>query len=311
MTSSGPQLSLVNELADALLRAPAADRARAATEVLARAGIRVGVVDGRLVLPSGLESELATALRNVFALGAETGTEVDATLGQFEEQLVQSGKMAAIGELARGVAHEINNPLFAILGLTEFLLRDAEAGTKAHTRLTLVHDTGLELKQIVRALLEFARESAEERRLVDLGETVGQTLELVRRTSSAKDVEIVERLPDVPAAAHGSPNQLKQILLNLLTNAAQALPGGGTVTVALARDERWATVTVTDTGPGIPEELRSRVFEPFFTTKGGTGLGLAVSRTIAEAHDGTLAVESPADGGAAFVLRLPLASEAA
>jgi signal transduction histidine kinase len=306
---SRPQLSVVNRFLVALLRAPASERPRAAAEALAAAGIAAGVVDGRLVFREPVDPELAASLANAFALGSAADTRTAAVPMPFADPFLQTAKLAAIGELARGVAHEINNPLFAILGLTEFLLREIEPGTKAHARLTLVHDTGLELKEIVRALLDFARESADAERLVDLGDTIAQILELVRRTSSAKDVELVERISE-QAAVRASANRLKQILLNLLTNAAQALPGGGTVTVGLVRDGHWAVVTVADTGPGLPDELEDRIFEPFFTTKGGTGLGLAVSRALAELQGGTLEIGS-GGAGATFVLRLPLAQEAA
>ena len=109
-----------------------------------------------------------------------------------QQQLVQSGKLAAIGELAAGVAHEINNPLFAILGLTEFLLKEAEPGSKALQRLELIQQTGLEIKEIVRALLDFARENAEERHVVPLEEVVQSTVDLVRRTNAHKGVELVD-----------------------------------------------------------------------------------------------------------------------
>jgi two-component system NtrC family sensor kinase len=239
----------------------------------------------------------------------DSAQPADATL---RAALVRTGKPAAIGQLTAGVAHEINNPLFAILGLVELLLTEVESGTKAHARLTLVHETALEIKETVRALVEFAREPAEGRQLVELGEVVAQTLHLVRRTTSAKDVEIVDRIGGEPAPVHATPNQLKQILVSLLTNAIQALPGGGTVTVALERDGDCAVVTVTDTGSGIAPEARQHVFEPFFTTrreKGAAGLGLAISRAIAEAHGGTLDLRSAPAAGATFALRLPLASE--
>ena len=114
----------------------------------------------------------------------------------FEQRLIQSGKLASIGELAAGVAHEINNPLFAILGLVEFLLMEAEPGTKARDRLEMIQGTALEIKEIVRALLDFARERSDELSLVSLNDVAAQTVELMRRTSSAKQVEIVERIGD-------------------------------------------------------------------------------------------------------------------
>jgi signal transduction histidine kinase len=221
-------------------------------------------------------------------------------------QLVQAGKLAALGELAGGVAHEINNPLFAILGLVEFLLREVEEGSKAHARLRLVQETGLEIKELVRALLAFAREPSGERGRVSLDEVVADALDLVRRTNAAKGVEVVERLLGEPVPVEASPNELKQVVLHLLANARQAMPDGGTVTVAVSRGPGHATVTVADSGPGVPEHLADWVFEPFATTRpDGTGLGLAISRAIARAHGGDLALETGGPG-ARLVLRLPL-----
>jgi signal transduction histidine kinase len=227
---------------------------------------------------------------------------------RIRQQLVQSGKLTAVGELAAGVAHEINNPLFAILGLTEFLVKEAEPGSKALERLELIQETGLEIKEIVRALLEFARENPEERHVVALEDVVRTTVDLVRRTNANKGVQIVERYDGSGALVHASPNQLKQVVLNLFANARQAMPGGGTVTVDVHGDGAWAVLLVADDGPGIPAELQGRIFEPFFTTKrttSGTGLGLSVGLGIAEEHGGSLTVRSAPGAGAAFRLRLP------
>src|SRR5581483_7012856 len=174
---------------------------------------------------------------------------------EFDRRLIQSGKLAAIGELASGVAHEINNPLFAILGLVEFLLRDVDEGTKAHERLLLIQQTGLEIKEIVKALLDFARERVDDHRPMYLREVVRETVELLRRTTSVKDVEIVEQYLGEPVPSVGSPNQIKQVMLNLLTNAQQAMPDGGTVTVTVDVDDAWVTATVSDTGPGIEPDV--------------------------------------------------------
>ena len=231
-----------------------------------------------------------------------------------QQQLVQSGKLAAIGELAAGVAHEINNPLFAILGLTEFLLKEAEPGSKALQRLELIQQTGLEIKEIVRALLDFARENAEERHVVPLEDVVQSTVDLVRRTNAHKGVELIDSYDASGAPVTASPNQLKQIFLNLIANARQAMPNGGTVRVDVRQDGDWVTATVSDDGPGIEAAVLERIFEPFFTTKratGGTGLGLSVSLGIAEAHGGSLTASSEPGRGATFTLRLPIATEEA
>ncbi|MDX6511844.1 MAG: two-component system, sporulation sensor kinase [Gaiellaceae bacterium] len=231
---------------------------------------------------------------------------------EFARQLAQSGKLAALGELAAGVAHEINNPLFAILGLVEFLVRDTEPGTKAYERLTLIQSTGNEIKEIVRALLDFAREPTDDFVEIFLRDIVHDSVDLLRRTTSAKSVEIVESYSGDPRPVLASPNQLKQIVLNLVTNAQQAMPDGGTMTIEVTSGPDMVTASFSDTGPGIDPEILTRVFEPFFTTKrnsGGTGLGLAVSHGIAEMHSGRLTVESTPGKGATFRLRLPVHRE--
>jgi two-component system, NtrC family, sensor kinase len=228
-----------------------------------------------------------------------------------DRQLVQSGRLAAIGELAAGVAHEINNPLFAILGLTEFLLEESAPGSQAHRRLLLIQESGLEIKEIVHALLDFARENAEERRVVPLEDVIRSTLDLVRRTNADKGIELVETYGS-GAEVHASPNQLKHAVLNLIANARQAMPDGGTVRVDVRRDGGSVVASVSDDGPGIAPEARDRIFEPFFTTKrltGGTGLGLSVSLGIAQSHGGTLTVTSEPGAGATFALSLPVAEE--
>ncbi len=228
---------------------------------------------------------------------------------RFEQQIVQSGKLAAIGELAAGVAHEINNPLFAILGLVEFLLKDAEPGTKARERLELIQQTGLEIKDVVRALLDFARERSDEFEVVALSDVLEQTVDLVQRTTLRKEIELVERYGDEPLYVYASAGQVKQIVLNLVTNAQQAMDDTGTITVELEREATFALVRVSDTGPGIAADVLDRIFDPFFTTKreiGGTGLGLSLSQSIAVGHGGTLVAASSVGGGAEFTLRLPL-----
>jgi PAS domain S-box-containing protein len=231
---------------------------------------------------------------------------------RMQQQLVQSGKLAAIGELAAGVAHEINNPLFAILGLTEFLLKEAEPGSKALQRLELIQQTGLEIKEIVRALLDFARENAEDRHVVPLEDVVQATVDLVRRTNAHKGVELVDVYDASGAPVSASPNQLKQIFLNLIANARQAMPNGGTVKVEVRQDGDWVIASVADDGPGIEPAILERIFEPFFTTKrqtGGTGLGLSVSLGIAEAHGGSLTASAEPGRGSTFTLRLPISAE--
>lgn len=216
-----------------------------------------------------------------------------------------------MGELVRGFAHEINNPLFGMLGLVELLLGEIEPGTKAHERLLLVQQSGLEIKRITHTLLGFAKADSDLRELVSLQEVAQETVELVRCTSAGKSVDLRENYCGDPLPVYGSPARLGQVFLSLLVNAQQAIPGGGAVTVQLERDGEWAVARVTDTGDGIEPDARVHMFDPFSTTKsGGTGLGLAASLEIARMHGGDLIALSSVAAGASFVLRLPIAETA-
>jgi signal transduction histidine kinase len=223
-----------------------------------------------------------------------------------DEQLVQIAKLAALGELVRGAAHEISNPLFGILGLVEFLLTEVEPGTKAHERARLIQDSGREIQAIVQALLGFARSQPEEDAVVSLQRPASTAAQLLRCTNSAKTIELRERYTREPVDVRGSAPRLAQLFLHLLLNAQQALGGGGTITIEVARESDWAVATVSDTGPGFPPGVLDRAFDPFFTTKTepvGPGLGLSAARQIASEHGGDL-VALPASG-TAVVLQLP------
>lgn len=321
------------EALDALERpAPSRRQLEDALEAMPVAAVLCVPGDGRVVHANrafvdltGLEPELVTGAAPPYPWAATDvswhpldGDDDPLLLGvfpipagppQFDPRLVQSGKLAAVGELAAGVAHEINNPLFAILGLTEFLLKEAAPGTQPYERLSLIQETGLEIKEIVRALLDFARENADVRHVIELEDVVRSTLDLVRRTNAHKGIELIDSYDAPGVEVHASANQLKQIVLNLIANARQAMPNGGTVRVSVRRERDQVLVVVADDGPGVSPDVLDRIFEPFFTTKrdtGGTGLGLSVGLGIAESHGGSLSVLSHPGAGATFTLRLPV-----
>jgi signal transduction histidine kinase len=290
-------LTLVNTVASLLLAEPGERGLAGALDALAAAGIPAELVDGRVVLDTSVDPELRSALESVFAL-ASARLEAD--------ELVATGRLTALGSLSTSVVHEINNPLFAILGLVEFLLRDAEPGSKAHGRLQLIQTTGLEIKEIVRALLDFARERPGDLETVQLDEAAASVAQIFRLVSAAKGVEVVEHLEDVSVL--GRRSELRQLLLSLLLNSKDALPDGGTITIEARRDGADVVLRVSDTGPGVPAELAEQAFEPFVTTRedaGALGLGLAAARLIARRHGGELTLEPSAEG-ATFVARLPL-----
>jgi len=242
--------------------------------------------------PARTDAEADEAREELLTLVRLT-TIAERSLREDERRLlVETGKHAAIGELAAGVAHEINNPLFAILGLTEFLLKEAKPGSKGRERLELIQETGLEIRDIVRALLDFARENGEERRVFALEEAVASTLELVRRTNADKGIELVASYDAGGTLVAGSPNQVKQIVLHLIASARQAVPGGGVIEVAVRREADGVTASVGHHGRPLVVET----------------VGLAVSRSLAETNGGSLTMSS-AGRETTWTLRLPAAGE--
>jgi len=225
---------------------------------------------------------------------------------QLQEQLQRTERLAAAGEMAAGVAHEVNNALVGILGQTE-LARNATDIDTLRTAVVHVETQGRRIAEIVRELLGFARPRVPERGPVDLRALVRDTLTLMAHDLGRNHVRSVSRvasdLPQVLADA----TQIQQVLVNLFTNAMQAMqPDGGTLTVRVQPATAAVCVEVEDTGRGIAPEDVPRVFDPFFSTKQeGTGLGLSVSYAIARAHDGDLTVRSTVGQGATFVLTLP------
>ena len=229
-----------------------------------------------------------------------------------ETQLIQSEKLAAVGQLVSGVAHELNNPLTSIAGLSEFLLEQKEISKKDRGHLKVIHEQAERAGRIVRNLLTFARKEPGERKPVDLNDVVQQTVQLMEYDLKLKDIEVHRDLRAALPPVLGDGHSLLQVVLNLLTNAAQALaenpPGRPrAITVSTWFDDQ-VHLRVADTGPGINDVVAQNVFTPFFTTKEpgkGTGLGLSITYTIVENHGGRITVERPSNGGAAFRVDLP------
>ncbi|HVM97737.1 MAG TPA: ATP-binding protein, partial [Candidatus Acidoferrales bacterium] len=229
---------------------------------------------------------------------------------QLQAQMARADRLAAAGELAAGVAHEVNNALVGILGQAELAHVSTDAG-RLQQALLHVETQGRRIANIVQDLLGFARPQTPEREIIDLTQLVRDTLALMAHDLGRYHVHtetiFAPRLPAVSADA----KQLQQVLVNLFTNAMQALqPDGGTLSVRLQRDGRCVRVDVHDNGPGVPADVLPRLFDPFFSTKKeGTGLGLSVSYAIVQAHGGDLTAQSSATIGTIFTLRLPVAEE--
>jgi len=228
-----------------------------------------------------------------------------------QSQVTQSEKLAAIGQLAGGVAHEVNNPLGGILAFAQLLKRQIPEGGAGREEVDEIERSALRCKRIVESLLRFSRLARpEERQPADLNAIVGETMVLVERQFAIVNVAIVAELgSDLPQVLCNA-NQIQQVLMNLLQNAFDAMPSGGSIRVATAAVPGSVVLTVADQGVGIHPEHLPRIFDPFFTTKAegkGTGLGLAVSSNIAHSHGGRLTVDTEPGKDTVFSLSLPVA----
>jgi signal transduction histidine kinase len=226
-----------------------------------------------------------------------------------QQQLVRATKLGAIGELAAAVAHEVNNPLTGILGFSELLLSELPEDDPRHQEASIIQTEAVRARGIIRSLLEFSRPRPPQRIPTDLNALARSTLELVSFTTSAAGISISDHYSELPSLEI-DPDALKQVLLNLLNNAVEAMPRGGALRLStLIADDRVGVV-VADSGIGMDARTRSRIFTPFFSTRagtgGGTGLGLPVSLQIVEGHGGSIEVQSEPGSGSAFTVWLPL-----
>lgn len=230
-----------------------------------------------------------------------------------EDRLVQAAKLAAVGEMAAGIAHELNNPLTTVTGFTELALEEIPEGSETHADLEMVLREALRARDVVRRLLDFARQSESTRARASLNNVIEEVVALSRHLIQTSRVELALHLEEELPWASVDTNQMKQVLLNLVHNALQAMPNGGEMEIrtetASLNERDWVIISVRDTGVGIPQLEQGRIFEPFYTTKGnqgGTGLGLAVTYGIVTDHGGHIDVESQPGSGSTFTVWLPV-----
>jgi PAS domain S-box-containing protein len=236
-----------------------------------------------------------------------------------ERQLINTEKLASLGTLAAGVAHEINNPLGVILGFSDYLIRKTPEGSQAYDDLKTIERQGMHCKQIVENLLRFARFGEGARNHADVNEGLREIIGMVAHTLEIGQIEIETVLADDIPDVTGDPRELQQVFLNLINNACAAMKGGGILTIRSHVDRRAEKVVVEieDTGHGIDPKHLDRIFEPFFTTKPegeGTGLGLSVTYGIISKYGGFIdcrstPLETAGPGGrhgTVFVIKLPV-----
>jgi two-component system NtrC family sensor kinase len=233
---------------------------------------------------------------------------------QLEEQLQVSDKMASIGVLAAGVAHEVNTPLTGISSFTQMLLEGADPDDPRTRLLEKIERQTFRAAKIVNGLLNLSRQGAQssgERVPVDVNAVVNDVLALLEHQLELGRIKVRRDLTSAPPVVVGTEHKLQQVFLNLFLNARDAMPKGGWLSVSTRVESDKAIIEVSDTGLGIPAEHLSRIYDPFFTTKSlghGTGLGLSITYGIIREHDGTIAVESSVGQGTRFTLSMPLAA---
>jgi PAS domain S-box-containing protein len=257
---------------------------------------------GREVGSVGIFSDLREILK--------VHQELEAT----HHQLVQAEKIASLGRMAAGVAHEINNPLAGILIYAELMARDLALDSPLRENIEIIINQTMRCQQIVNRLLDFSRQSLGQKRLFNLNEVIRSCVDLIRHQAFFHNIKIIQRLdPGLPQIV-GDPGQLQQVFTNLLLNAADAMGGSGMITITSRPtwNEDGVVLRFTDTGAGIPPEIRDKIFEPFFTTKPpgqGTGLGLSIVYGVIQRHGGSIKADNAPGGGTTFTVTLPLDSK--
>jgi two-component system NtrC family sensor kinase len=231
-----------------------------------------------------------------------------ATLRRMNDRLMHTEKLASIGTLSAGIAHEISNPLAAIKSMVEILKGKESMDSESAKQLDTIAKQLDRLSTITREMLDFAVAKSDSRTITDINEVVASSLRLVGFDSSFRDVGIEIRLAGDLPKVHCNSDQIQQVIVNLLLNARQAIENDGTIEIETRDSDGLVVIEVRDTGCGISEEDASRIFDPFFTTKadiGGTGLGLAVSYGIVQSHKGSLEAVENIPGGTILRMSLP------
>jgi len=275
----------------------------------------------RQVAAGDLNYKIALRKRDEIGMLADSFNDMTHKLFEAQRQVYQSQKLAAVGQLAAGVAHEINNPLTGVLTYSSFLLKRVAGQSEFKEDLEVIVRETIRCREIVKGLLDFARQSPPEKHAVEVNEIAARAVRIVQNQLAEHHVELEQQLRAGLPRILADANQIQQVLVNLLLNANDAISaGGGRIVVttdfgtnghsASARG-RMLEIKVSDTGSGISPENLQKIFDPFFSTKGpkGTGLGLAVAWGIIEKHNGRIEVESQAGQGTTFRVLLPLAHE--
>ncbi|HOY65226.1 MAG TPA: ATP-binding protein, partial [bacterium] len=232
-------------------------------------------------------------------------------LKKTQESVMQSEKLASLGLMAAAIAHEINNPLTAVLTYSALLAKQAPDGSETKEDLEVIVSETTRCRSIVRGLLDFARETEFRQKSVNINQLLEETIALLKHQVMFQDIDIVRNMAAYLLDTIMDADQVKQVFINMMLNAADAMPNGGKLFVRTSSDyiQNEITIEFTDTGVGIPERDVKRIFDPFFTTKEkgrGTGLGLSVSYGIVQRHGGSIDVKSRVGQGTTFMITFPV-----
>ena len=259
--------------------------------------------DGR-EFPMSISFSVAEIRDNLYF----TGIIRDVTEYQeLEERVLQSERLAAVGNTVTHIAHEIKNPLLTIGGFARQLLKTPNLDDKTNRKLTMIAEEVSHLEEMVAEMRDFVRRAPVQKHLGQIADTLREALELFHDTFEEHQITVrqVEETPLPPLPF--DPRQVRQVFLNLLKNALEAMPRGGEITILTRVRESFAEISIADTGEGMSPEVAANIFQPYFTTKEkGTGLGLAICRSIIQEHGGSMSVASTSGRGTAFIMQLPL-----
>jgi PAS domain S-box-containing protein len=236
-------------------------------------------------------------------------SKMERELREIQQALLQSEKLAAMGRLTSQIAHELNNPIYGIMNTLELLKTEIPPESKRRRILDLSLSEIQRLSEMLRNMLSFSKPEEEKRRPIKIDELIEGILLVMEKQMKESNIQVETSFnPDIPEIM-ASTNQMRQVMLNILKNAKEAMPKGGTLTVRTSREDNRVLIHIQDTGMGVPEEIRDKIFEAFFTTKQkvkGVGLGLSVCYGIIKDHGGDIKVESEEGKGTTFIISLPV-----
>lgn len=256
-------------------------------------------------------SEMLRSKQEIRQKTIELGTALE-TVRQTEEQLRQAEKLSELGLMAAGIVHELNNPLTAVLGYSQLILQELEKDDPHRQDVQKIESATLQCRKIIQGLLKFSRQEEPRFALVDINDIVEDSIDAVAHQFKFAGIGIIKNLTPNLDKIFADKNQLEEVFVNIINNAKDATPPGGTLTVSTESVKNEIKVKFADTGIGIPKEVMNKIFNPFFTTKQpgeGTGLGLSVAHGIVKKHNGRIKVESEVGKGSTFTVILPVATQ--